>query len=104
MVYLVGDEVDEIIYRRPCGDGRDGVNFIADPNVNVEDDVIHKIMLDKLRLALDKLSAEELFLIDMLYTQMKSEREIASELGVSQNAVNKKKKKLLGQLKKFLEK
>ena len=86
------------------GEGRDGVNFIADPNVNVEDDVIHKIMLDKLRWALDKLSAEELFLIDMLYTQMKSEREIASELGVSQNAVNKKKKKLLGQLKKFLEK
>ena len=41
------------------GEGRDGVNFIADPNVNVEDDVIHKIMLDKLRLALDKLSGRD---------------------------------------------
>ena len=61
-------------------------------------------MLDKLKSALNKLSAEELLLIDMLYTQLKSEREISSELGVSKNAVNKRNKKLLGQLKKLLEK
>lgn len=85
-------------------DGKDGECFIADPNVNVEEEVIHKIMLDKLRTALEKLSAEELLLIDMLYTQMKSEREIASELGISQNAVNKRKSKLLCRLKVFLEK
>ena len=83
---------------------RDGEVFIADSKVNVEEEVVHKIMLDKLKSALNKLSAEELLLIDMLYTQLKSEREIASELGVSQNAVNKRKKKLLGQLKKLLEK
>lgn len=85
-------------------EGRDGEVFIADSKVNVEEEVVHKIMLDKLKSALNKLSAEELLLIDMLYTQLKSEREIASELGVSQNAVNKRKKKLLGQLKKLLEK
>jgi len=85
-------------------EGRDGEVFIADSKVNVEEEVVHKIMLDKLKSALNKLSAEELLLIDMLYTQLKSEREIASELDVSQNAVNKRKKKLLGQLKKLLEK
>lgn len=85
-------------------EGRDGEVFIADSKVNVEEEVVHKIMLDKLKSALNKLSAEELLLIDMLYTQLKSEREIALELGVSQNAVNKRKKKLLGQLKKLLEK
>ena len=85
-------------------EGRDGEVFIADSKVNVEEKVVHKIMLDKLKSALNKLSAEELLLIDMLYTQLKSEREISSELGVSQNAVNKRNKKLLGQLKKLLEK
>ena len=85
-------------------EGRDGEVFIADSKVNVEEEVVHKIMLDKLKSALNKLSAEELLLIDMLYTQLKSEREISSELGVSQNAVNKRNKKLLGQLKKLLEK
>lgn len=85
-------------------EGRDGEVFIADSKVNVEEEVVHKIMLDKLKSALNKLSAEELLLIDMLYTQLKSEREIASEPDVSQNAVNKRKKKLLGQLKKLLEK
>ena len=85
-------------------EGRDGEVFIADSKVNVEEEVVHKIMLDKLKSALNKLSAEELLLIDMLYAQLKSEREIALELGVSQNAVNKRNKKLLGQLKKLLEK
>lgn len=87
--------------------GKNGVNgetFIADPRVNIEEDVIHKIMLEKLGNALAKLSAEELLLIDMLYTQLKSEREIAAELGISQKAVNKRKRKLLTGLKKFLEK
>ena len=85
-------------------EGKNGENFLADPKINVEDEVIHKIMLEKLSSALEKLSAEELLLIDMLYAQLKTEREIASELGISQKAVNKRKAKLLGRLKLFLEK
>lgn len=81
-------------------DGMSGESFIADTQINVEEETIHNIMLEKLRGALDKFSAEELLLIDLLYSQTKSERETASILGISQNAVNKKKHKLLGRLKK----
>ena len=41
-----------------------------------EDEAIKNIMLEKLRLALSKLSADDLVLIDLLFTQLKSEREI----------------------------
>ena len=81
------------------GEGKDGVNFIADPNVNVEEEVVHRIMLDKLRVALNKLSSEELMLIDLLFTQLKSEREISKLTGIPQKSVNNKKKKLLEKLR-----
>lgn len=77
--------------------------FIADERVNVEDEVVHKLMLEKLKHAVNKLTSEELLLIDLLYSQLKSERETAMLLGISQKAVNKRKVKLLRRLKKFLE-
>ena len=83
-------------------EGRDGENFLADPNVNVEEEVVHRIMLDKLRTALDKLSSEELMLIDLLYTQLKSEREISKLTGIPQKTVNNKKKKLLEKLRNHI--
>jgi len=83
-------------------EGRDGENFLADPNVNVEEEVVHRIMLDKLRTVLDKLSSEELMLIDLLYTQLKSEREISKLTGIPQKTVNNKKKKLLEKLRNHI--
>ena len=67
-----------------------GESFIADNQINVEEETVHNIMLKNYN-AHSKLSAEELLLIDLLYSQTKSERETASILGISQNAVNKKK-------------
>ena len=84
------------------GEGKDGVNFIADPNVNVEEEVVHRIMLDKLRVALNKLSSEELMLIDLLFTQLKSEREISKLTGIPQKSVNNRKKKLLEKLRNHI--
>ena len=61
-------------------------------------------MIEKLKIALAGLSTEELSLINMLYSDLKSEREIAAILGISQKAVNKRKHRILERLKKFLEK
>ena len=80
-----------------------GYDFVADPDVNVEDEAIQNVMIGKLRAILKSLSEKELELIHMLYELNKSEREIAERLDVSQNAVHKQKKKLLAKLKKFLE-
>ena len=68
-------------------EGKDGESFLADPKVNIEEEVIHKLMLGKLSKALEKLSGEDLLLIDLLYTQLKTEREISKMLGISQRTI-----------------
>ena len=81
-----------------------GHDIIADTGVNVEEEAIHNLMLEKLREVLKGLSSDELHLIEQIYTYGKTEREMAVEWGISQVAVHKQKLKVLGKLKKFLEK
>ena len=80
-----------------------GYDVIADLGVNVEETAVHNLMIEKLRDTMKKLDDEELDLIKQIYVDEKTQREIALELGISQNAVNKRKIKLLNKLKKFLE-
>ena len=61
-------------------------------------------MLEKLKNTIRKLSSEELLLIDLLYTQLKSEREVSEITGIPQTTVCYRKNKLLAKLKRFLEK
>ena len=78
--------------------------IISDTETNVENEAIQNVMIEKLKIALAGLSTEELSLINMLYSDLKSEREIAAILGILQKAVNKRKHRILERLKKFLEK
>ena len=80
-----------------------GYDVIADLGVNVEEMAVHNLMIEKLRDTMEKLNDEELDLIKQIYVDEKTQREIAAELGISQNAVNKRKIKLLNKLRKFLE-
>lgn len=80
-----------------------GYDVIADLGVNVEETAVHNLMIEKLRDTMKKLDDEELDLIKQIYVDEKTQREIALELGISQNAVNKRKIKLLNKLRKFLE-
>ena len=54
-----------------------------------------------LRVALHQLDKDSRLLIHALYLadERKTERDLAKELGVSQNAINKQKKKILQKLK-----
>lgn len=68
------------------------------------DEVIaDKLLLETLMTALDRLTDTERGLIDALFYEDKSEREVARETGVSQNTVNYRKHKILDKLKKFIE-
>lgn len=59
-------------------------------------------MLDMLNAAIEELSDDERYLIDAIFYQNKSERKIASELGISQPAVHKRRDRILEMLKKLL--
>lgn len=80
-----------------------GNEIIADETVNVEETAIQKVMLEKLRQALKTLDEDELFLIQQLIYQERSERALARQLKISHTAVGKRWDKLKEKLKKLLE-
>ena len=82
----------------------DNAEQFMDHHESVEDMVLQKISAEKLYLALVKLSEKERELINALFFEEKTERELAVVLGISQPAVHKQKNKILKKLKTFLEK
>ena len=61
----------------------------------VDEIVEDKLLLDMLSKALSELTDEERVLIDELFFNDKSEREIAREIGVSQPAIHKRRNRIL---------
>lgn len=81
-----------------------GAEMIADLDApSVEDIVLDRMRLEKLRLCLPKLTEEERALIYALFYEEKTEREYAEILGISQKAVSKRLHKILGKLHKLME-
>ncbi|MCL6558036.1 MAG: sigma-70 family RNA polymerase sigma factor [Firmicutes bacterium] len=69
----------------------------------VDEIVEDKLLLDMLAEALSDLTEDECFLIDALFYKNRSEREVAASSCISQQAVNKRKKKVLAKLRDILE-
>ena len=68
----------------------------------VDEIVEDKLMLEILIAALDELSEDERQFINKLYYEEKTEAQVAECLGVSQQAVNKRRKNIIKKLKKLL--
>ena len=69
----------------------------------VEQIVEDKLLLEMLMEALEMLTVDERFLINELYFNNKTERDLSDVIGISQPAVHKKRNKILEKLKKYLE-
>lgn len=74
----------------------------VDPSDSVEDQLLLQEQCDYLYRAMAFLTDEERSLVTELYFQNKSESTYAREHGLSQKAVNKRRKKVLLKLKKIL--
>ncbi len=68
----------------------------------VDEIVEDKLLLDMLSKALSELTEDERFLIDELFFNGKSEREVARKAGVSQPAIHKRRNCILKKLKKLM--
>lgn len=68
-----------------------------------EEQVLRRMESEQLHKALSFLSDDERYLIRQLYFEERAERDLAEELGRSQNAVNKRKQRILEKLRVFLE-
>lgn len=77
-----------------------GVETISDPDApSVEDIIIDKVRREELRLCLLQLTETEWSLVHALFYEGKTEKEYAETLGISQNAVNKRRHKVLSKLR-----
>ncbi|MGM9601016.1 MAG: hypothetical protein ACI3W5_05450 [Faecousia sp.] len=75
--------------------------IVGDPKVNTEAKALHCVDLVKLKAALDKLTPEELEIINALFLEnhnKRGERAVAKELGIPQRTLNDRKKKILKKL------
>lgn len=68
-----------------------------------EEQVLKRMESEQLHRALSSISDEERYLIQQIYFNDRTERDLAEELGCSQNAVNKRKQHILDKLRRFLE-
>ena len=86
-------------------DELNGEELLADDSQDTEGDLMEKVEKELLCKILDSLSAEERFIIDSLfYSKEKiTETEIGRRLGISQQAVHKKKMKVFHKIKRILK-
>lgn len=85
-------ENSDFSYDMLTTDDFNGEDILVDDSEPLDEQVVRKIMVDKLRRALRLLSVDEL-----------SERTLAEKYGISQVAIHKRKVKILNKLKKLLE-
>ena len=79
------------------------IDFVIDEAVDVAETVVHSVMVDRLKVALPLLSDSEQTLIQAIFFEELSEREVGLKLGVTQSVVNKRKAKILAKLRKIME-
>ena len=91
--WRIWKEAEEKILRE-CG---------VDEAVDVAETVVHAVMVDRLKAALPLLSDGEQTLINAIFFEELSEREVGLRLGITQSVVNKRKAKILAKLRKIIE-
>ena len=79
------------------------LDFVIDETVDVAETVVRAVMVDRLKAALPLLSDSEQTLIQAIFFEELSEREVGLRLGVTQSVVNKRKAKILAKLRKIME-
>jgi len=80
-----------------------GTDIMIDTAEPVDEQVIHKIMSDKLTECLSLLSEDEQELIHDLFYSGLTERDAAKKYAVSQVAIHKRKQRILQKLKKMMD-
>ena len=79
-----------------------GVQF-EEKAPGVEEQMLGRMEAEQLHKVLSFLSADEKYLIQEIYFHERTERDLAKELGYSQNAINKRKKRILDKLRRLME-
>ncbi|GFI62246.1 hypothetical protein IMSAG049_01422 [Clostridiales bacterium] len=79
------------------------LDFVVDEAVDVAETAVHAVMVDRLKTALLLLSDSERVLVNAIFFEGLSKREVGLRLGITQSVVNKRKAKILAKLRKIIE-
>ena len=79
------------------------LDFVVDEAVDVAETVVHAVMVDRMKTAMLLLSDSEQALIQAIFFEELSEREVGLRLDITQSVVNKRKAKILAKLRKIIE-
>ena len=93
MSCLIGDD----------DDSEDEFHEYEDTNFNLEEIISTEFVLSKLREGVKELSPIERRIVYYLFFEERSEKEVAEIFSISQQAINKRKIKILKKLKNFLK-
>lgn len=96
-------ENNDFSYDMLTTDDFNGEDILADESEPLDEQVIRKIMTDKLKSALPLLAEDEQKLIREIFYEELSERTLAEKYGISQVAIHKRKVKILEKLKKMMK-
>lgn len=96
--------VDEVSYDALDTEEMSGEEIIVDPSPQPDEMVTDKLMLETLRRCMDRLDTESRDLLQAVYFDGKSERELAKELDIPRMTLNYRRIKALGKLKSSMEK
>lgn len=93
----------DISYDMLTTEDRAGEDILVDNAPDIADQVEEHIMLDKLRTSLAFLPEDDAAIINALFYQGQTERELAQQYGVSHVTIHNRKQRILKALKKLLE-
>ena len=79
------------------------LDFVVDEAVDIAETVVHAVMVDRMKTAMLLLSDSEQALIQAIFFEELSEREVGLRLDITQSVVNKRKAKILAKLRKIIE-
>lgn len=75
----------------------------GEESISTEDQAIRNMEIQQLHKALSLLSDDEWYLMEQLYFQERTERELAAQFNLSQKAINKRRQRILEKLRGLLK-
>lgn len=102
--YLIESDMKQgvMLYSNLDTDDYTGENLIIDKSQNIEETVMNKLIYDKLKDVLKKLNSDELKIINGIFFNNKSERQLSKDMGIPQRTINYRKQRILDKLKNLL--
>ena len=76
--------------------------IVADSSVNLEDEVVQKILIENMQRARETLSADDKLLLTLFYDQNKSQDEVSQITGIAQSTISYRLDKILKKLRKIM--